>query len=176
MAAKDYPPGIDRGRHLDLSGRARYVWWRRAALLVVAVIPLLALANVFGQVADVSESVSQSGSLAIDSPLRVRGGLLFTSKIVITPRRRLNDAQLYLDNGWFRDMTLNGITPQPSSQSAQGQWQVWDFGTMPAGVAYTIWISWQTDPVNIGTASQTVELYDGKAKLMTTRRTLTIFP
>jgi len=25
-------------------------------------------------------------------------------------------------------MTLNGITPQPSSQGAQGNWQVWDFG------------------------------------------------
>jgi hypothetical protein len=90
------------------------------------------------------------------------------SNVTVTPRYRLSDDQLYLGSGWFTTMTLKGITPQPSSQSAQGQWQVWDFGPMPANVADTIWISWQTNPINVGTHSQAIELYNGKDKLITT--------
>lgn len=101
---------------------------------------------------------------------------MFTTKITITPHYRLTNGQLHLDSGWFVNMTLNGITPQPSSQSAQGQWQVWDFGPMPVNVPYTVWISWQTNPVNFGTHSQTIELYNGKDKLMTTHHTITVFP
>jgi hypothetical protein len=45
----DAPVGIDRARHQDLAGRGHHVWQRRAALVVIAVIPLLGLLNVFGQ-------------------------------------------------------------------------------------------------------------------------------
>ena len=103
----------------------------------------------------------------IDSPAHVRGGLVFTTEIVITPRVPLRDAKLYLDNGWFKGMTFNAVAPQPSTQNAQGRWQVWDFGKIPAATAFHVWISWQTNPTNIGRHSQAVALYDGGAKLMT---------
>lgn len=176
MADADYPPRIDRARHEELTGRTRYVWLRRVAIVLVAVMPVLALVNVFGQHSALTVSVSPAASLGIDSPSRVRGGLIFTTKIVVTPSIQINDGQIYLDNGWFQNMSLNAVSPQPSNQSAQGPWQVWDFGQMPAHTAYTIWISWQTNPVNIGTRSQTIELYDGKDKLMTAHHTLTVFP
>jgi hypothetical protein len=64
------------------------------------------------------------------------GGLIFTTEIVITPHRQLHDARLYLGNGWFEAMTLNGVAPQPSTESAQGRWQVWDFGQLPAATAF----------------------------------------
>jgi hypothetical protein len=138
------------------------VWQRRAALVVViAVIPLLGLLNAFGQRTVFDSAQSAAASMLINSPAHVRGGLVFTTEIVITPHQSLRDARLYLDNGWFEGMTLNGITPQPSSQSAQGRWQVWDFGKIGAGVAYRVWISWQTNPTTVGRRSQDVALYDG---------------
>ena len=106
----------------------------------------------------------------------MRGGLVFTTEIVITPHQSLQDARLYLDNGWFAGMTLNGIAPQPSSESAQGRWQVWDFGKVPAGVAYRVWVSWQTNPTTVGRRSQDIALYDGGTELMTVHRALTVFP
>jgi hypothetical protein len=48
-ARADSPVGIDRERHRDLTGRNRHVWWRRAALLAIAAVPVLALLSVFGQ-------------------------------------------------------------------------------------------------------------------------------
>ncbi len=115
-------------------------------------------------------------SLVINSPAHVRGGLVFTTEIVITPRRQLHDARLFLDEGWFAGMTLMGLTPQPASESAQGRWQVWDFGQLSAGVAFRIWIAWQVNPTNAGRHSQDVALYDGGTLLMTARRAITVFP
>jgi hypothetical protein len=176
MARADSPVGIDRARHQDLTGRNWHVWLRRAGLLIIATVPVLGLLNVFGQHATSVTYQSPAASLLINSPARVRGGLIFTTEIVITPRRPLHDAKLYLDNGWFEAMTLNGVAPQPSTESAQGNWQVWDFGKIPAATAYHVWISWGTNPTNLGQHSQIVALYDGGTQLMTADRTLTVFP
>ncbi len=145
MAGTKSPIGIDRARHQDLTGRNHHVWVRRAALAVIAVVPVLGLLNVFGQHATPITYQSPAASLVIDSPAQVRGGLVFTTDIVITPRQQLTDARLHLNNGWFQAMTLNGIAPQPSTESAQGSWQVWDFGKIPAGTVFHVWISWSVN-------------------------------
>jgi hypothetical protein len=176
MADADIPFGIDRARHQEMTGRNRHVWWRRAALTLVAALPVLGLLNVFGQRAGFASYQGSAASLLINSPAHVRGGLVFTTEIVITPRRQLRDARLFLDEGWFAGMTLNGLTPQPANESAQGRWQVWDFGRLPAGVAFRIWIAWQVNPTNVGRHSQDVGLYDGGTLLMTARRAITVFP
>jgi hypothetical protein len=108
MARVEAPVGIDRARHQDLSGRNYHVWLRRAVLAVVAAVPVLGLLNVFGQHATPVSYQSPSAALLINSPARVRGGLVFTTEIVITPRRQLHDARLYLDNSWFEAMTSTG--------------------------------------------------------------------
>lgn len=172
----DIPVGIDHARHHELSGRGRQVWWRRAALLVIATVPVLALFDVFGQHTAPVAYQNRAASLQVDSPVHLRGELSFTTDIVITPHRQLKDARLYLDNGWFEAMTFNGAVPQPSDQSARGRWQVWDFGTIPAAAPFHIWVSWQVNPTNLGRHSQDVELYDGGTKLMAVQRTLTVFP
>lgn len=172
----DVPAGLNRARHGELAGRAHHAWWRRAALAVVVAVPVLALSGVFGQHAAVVTYRGRAASLQVDSPGRLRGGLVFTTGIAIIPRRQLTDARLYLDNGWFRGMTFNGAIPQPSNQGAQGRWQVWDFGALRAGVAFHVWISWQVNPTNVGRHSQDVQLYDGGTRLVTARRVVTVFP
>ena len=176
MAGAESPVGLDRARHQDLTGRNYHVWLRRAILALIAAVPVLALFNVFGQHATPVSYHSPAASLLINTPARVRGGLVFTTEIVITPRQPLQDARLYLDNGWFQAMTLNGIAPQPSSETAQGRWQVWDFGKIAAATAFHVWISWQVNPTNIGRHAQDVALYDGGTPLMTAQRTFTVFP
>ena len=140
MGEADLPPGIDRARHQSLSGRGRHVWYRRAVLVLITALPVLGLLNVFGQHASPVTFQSPAASLVIDSPAHIRGGLIFTTEIVITPHQQLHDARLYLNNGWFQAMTINGIAPQPSNESAQGSWQVCDFGQLPAATAYRVWI------------------------------------
>lgn len=176
MAGTDVPAGIDRARHHDLAGRRHHVWWRRVVLAGIAAIPVLGLIGVFGQRAVQDHAQADAVSLLVNSPAHVRGGLVFTTEIAITPRRQLSDARLYLDQGWFEGMTLNGVSPQPSSEGARGRWQVWDFGQRPAGVVFRVWIAWQVNPTNVGHHPQDVALYDGGTRLTTVSRAVTVFP
>ena len=176
MPGTDELVGIDPSRHQSLAGRDRYVWARRVALALIAVLPVLALVGVFGQRAVVDSSAVAAATLEVKSPDTVRGGLVFTTEIVITPHNDFKDGQLYLQRGWFANMSLNGVSPQPSNQSAKGDWQIWDFGPMQADQPFRVWISWQTNPTNVGQHAQDVELYDGQTKITTTRHHLMVFP
>ena len=176
MPSTKTPPGIDVARHQQLAGRSREVRLRRTALVVVAVLPVLGLVNLFGQRAEVQTARTSAASLEVKSPTRLRGGLTFTTKIVITPHHDLKDGQLYLDRGWFSNMTFNGLSPQPANQGAQGTWQIWDFGPMLSGVPFTVWISWQANPTNVGHHAQVVELYDGNTELLSAKHSVFIFP
>jgi hypothetical protein len=176
MAQTDELLGIDSARHKELAGRHRYIWWRRVALVVIAVLPILGLVNVFGQRTHIDTSSAAGTTLEVKSPTRVRGGLTFSTEIVITSNHDLQDAVLYLERGWFANMTFNGSSPQPSSEIAQGVWQIWDYGQIQANQPFRIWISWQTNPTNVGGHSQAVELYDGTTKLTSTQHYLTVFP
>jgi hypothetical protein len=176
MSSTQAPPGLQRARHRDLKGRSHHVWQRRVGLGIVACLPVLALLNVFGQRAHSVVSSTPSASLTVNSPTRVRGGLIFTSEFVITPHVALKDARLLLSDGWYQDMTFNGSAPQPSNESAAGHWQVLDYGPMTAGTPYPIFISWQTNPTNVGSHVQDVALDNGKATILTVHRTITVFP
>jgi hypothetical protein len=73
-------------------------------------------------------------------------------------------------------MTLNALQPDPGSQTARGNWQILDFGRLPADTAFHLWIAWQVNPTNAGRHNQDVALYDGGTPLMLVHRTLTVFP
>ena len=176
MTDAQLPVGLDWDHHHHLEGRQRHVWLRRVALLVVAAVPILGLLNIFGQRAAVTTADSAAASLSADSPARVRGGLIFTTKLVITAHGQLNDARLFLARGWFQGMTYNAIAPQPSTQESTGDWVIFDFGRIPARQSVPIWISWQTNPTNVGRHTADLRLYDGSTHVLTLHRTITIFP
>ena len=73
-------------------------------------------------------------------------------------------------------MTLNELQPNPSSQQAQGNWQILDSGKLPAGTAFHAWIAWQVNPANVGRHNQDVALYNGGTQLMIAHRTQMVFP
>jgi hypothetical protein len=176
MADEGVPVGIDRSRHCDLSGRGYHVWSRRFVLTAVAALPVLGLLNLFGQRVDAASYRSALATIKVVSPVHVRGGLIFTTEIVITPREEVHDAQLRLGNGWFTDMTVNAVTPQPSTETSRGRWQVWDFGQLSPDTAFRVWIAWQTNPTNVGSHLETIALYDHTTPLVSGARTVTVFP
>ncbi len=73
-------------------------------------------------------------------------------------------------------MTLNELEPAPGSQQARGNWQILDFGKLPANTAFHVWMAWQVNPTNVGRHAQDVALYDGGTQLMIVHRTVTVFP
>jgi hypothetical protein len=172
----DQPDTIVLKRHRDLEGLSRHPWIRRLLLLLVAVLPVAALLNVFGQRPTTSNASIPAATLSVYSPPRVRGGLMFTTRFHVTAHEDLKDARLVLNPGWIEGMQVNSINPQPINEGSRDGWIVLDLGHIPAGRSYIEFVEFQVNPTNIGHRSQAVELDDGQTKLFTIHRTITIFP
>jgi hypothetical protein len=172
--AVELPHGLDREVHVDR--RQHTPWPRRVAITLLAVFLLAGLFGVFGQVSSVSHAEAPAASLTVDSPTRLRGGLIFTSVITLVTRQQLHDARLVLAPDWFNGMTLNATAPQSSQESSSAQGAIWDYGQIDAGVTTPIWISWQTNPTTVGSRRQDVLLYDGPTLILAVHRTVVVFP
>jgi hypothetical protein len=169
----ELPYGIDRRQHAD---RDRTPWPRRAAITVLAVFCLLALLNTFGQVSAVRSADSPAASLTVDSPERLRGGLIFTTVITVVAHQQIKDARLVLSPGWFNGMTLNAAAPQSSQESSSEQGGIFDYGQLDAGSTTPIWISWQANPTTAGGRSQDVQIFDGDKPVVGVHRSVFVFP
>jgi hypothetical protein len=172
--AVDLPFGLERSRNIEAEGLGP--WVRRVALAVLGAVCLLALLDVFGQRSAMASADSPAALLAVDSPERLRGGLIFTSEFVVTPHRQLQDARIVLSEGWVSGMTLNGIAPQPQADTSTADELVLDLGQMDAGAAQAIWISWQTNPTTVGSRNADIQLDDGTTPLVRIDRTVVVFP
>jgi len=170
------PAGLTLERHRDLQGRARQVWYRRGLVLVLVAIVALALANFFGQHPATSHAESRAASLELQAPTRVRGGLMFQGRFTLVARQDLKTPKLILSPGWFEQMTVNGLEPQPSAQTTRNGAVVLTFDSLQAGQKLVFWTYFQVNPTNIGRRSQDVELDDGNTPLLRLNRKVTIFP
>jgi hypothetical protein len=170
------PDEIVLKRDRDLAGRTWHPWVRRGLLAIVAVPALLALANVFGQHQSSVSTTASAGTLSVNSPSRVRGGLLYTASFTVRARSELQKATLVLDPGWIDGMQVNSINPQPVDEASRGGRVVLDLGHIPAGETVKYFIEFQVDPTTLGTRDQNVELDDGPRQILTQHRTLTVYP
>jgi hypothetical protein len=161
----------------DLRGRRqRLAWQRRTGLAVFSIIPLLALLNVFGQRPETSSASASHASLHVYAPSRARSGNVYAARFTIDAPRELKDATLILDPGWAEAYTVNGMTPQPISQGSTNGKLVFVLGHIPQGHHYTMFLSLQVNPTNVGHRNQRVWLYNGTTQLLVVKRTITIFP
>jgi hypothetical protein len=88
--ASRLPDGLTLERNRDLLGRSGHVWYRRALLSVVAVLPVLALLNVFGQRPTTTSAHALDADLVVTAPARLRSGLVFQVRRGDRARRELN--------------------------------------------------------------------------------------
>jgi hypothetical protein len=172
----DIPDTIVLKRDRDLDGRRNDIWVRRGLFALLAVIPVLALLNLFGQRPQTTEAEAAPALLEVQSPTRVRGGLLYDARFRITARDGLQKATLVLDRGWAEGMTINTIEPAPVSEaSADGRLSL-ELGHVPAGESYVLYMAFQVNPTTVGRHAQDVTLLDGDRRLLHVDRTVTIFP
>jgi hypothetical protein len=173
VAPPPLPFGLDYTRHAVSQGTP---WPRRLVILLMGAFCVLALLNTFGQVATVNRAEGPVASLTVDSPVRLRGGLIFTSVITLVTHQPVQDAKVVLSRGWFDGMTLNAAAPQSSQEASNAQGGVFDYGQLDAGATMPIWISWQTNPTTVGGRDEDVEVFDGSKPLVTVHRSVVVFP
>jgi hypothetical protein len=172
----DVPDGVVLKRHRDLQGRRNEIWVRRGLLALVAVVPLLALLNVFGQRPRTSVAATSAATLKLYAPSRLRGGLLYEARFHVTAHRELKKATIVLDPGWAEGMSINTIEPSPLSEASRNGKLAFELGHIAANQSFLLFMQFQVNPTNVGRRSQDVELDDGDTHLLTIDRTVTVFP
>jgi hypothetical protein len=170
------PDGIVLKRHRDLEGRGHHAWIRRALIVLVGLVPLLALTNLFGQRPHVATATSTAADLELYAPGHVRGGLLWEARFTVTAHRELKDARLELDKGWLEGMTVNTIEPSPVGEGSNDGKLVLDLGHVPSGQRYILFMQFQVNPTTVGSRTLRAELDDGEQSVLTISRRLRIFP
>jgi hypothetical protein len=170
------PDTLTAERHRDLAGRNRHARARRILLLVVALVPLLALLNFFGQRPGSKIVASPSASLKLYVPDRLRSGLIYEARFHIRAAEQLDHAALVLSPGWLEGTTLNTIEPSPANETSQDGRLRLELGKIDAGRSFLLFLQLQVNPTNVGRRSTDVALYDGSTRILTVHRTVTIFP
>ena len=165
---------LDKTR--DLHGRDLEVWARRLVLLAFAVVPLLALFNVFGQSASVATASTSAVKLTVRSPTHVRGGLLYEVRFTIEARQDIKNATLALGGGWANGLTMNTIEPSPTDETSNNGDLSFQLGSIQAGHSFVLHLQYQVNPTTTGTRKQQVALLDGNTPLVSLTRHLTVFP
>lgn len=159
-----------------MAGRERHPAYRRGLLALVAALPILALFNVFGQDPSTATADSGAASLSVTAPTALRSGLIFQVRATIAAHRDLGQPQLVMSPGWWQEMSVNSIEPQPTDQSTSNGAVVLSYGKLAAGQTLTVWLYFQVNPTNVGGHTQNIALYDGSKPLTRLDRSVTVFP
>ena len=150
--------------------------YRRGLLCLVAVIPALAVLNVFGQRPTVTSAHARSADLVVTAPSRLRGGLIFQVRAQVDAHVDIAQPQLVFSPGWWESMSVNSIEPNPSNESSKNGSVVLSFDKLSAGHRLLVWIYFQVNPTNVGDRREDVELEDGSTPIVAVHRSLTVFP
>jgi hypothetical protein len=173
----EIPDQLVLKRDRDLEGRRNDIWVRRGLMALVALVPVLALFNLFGQRPHTKTVVSPAASLEVFAPSKLRGGLIYEARFHIRATEKLKDAFLVLGTGWAEGMSINTIEPSPMGESSDNGRLSFELGPIPAGESHILFMQFQVNPTNVAFGRpQTVELRDGTTTLLSYKRTITVFP
>ncbi len=171
------PDGISLERDRELNGIRSYEpWARRVLLCAVAVLPVLALLNVFGQHPSTSSASSGVANMNVTAPSRLRSGLIFQVRIQITAHRDIKELEIVLNKGWWESVSVNSMVPEPTEEASEEGNVVLSYGKLAAGRQHVNWIYFQVNPTDVAKRSETIELRDGTTPLLAIHRSITIFP
>jgi len=170
------PDGVDLQSARDLKGRGAECWIRRALVALFAVVPVLALFNVFGQSASVASVSTDAVKLTVRSPEHGRGGLLYEVRFTIIAHQDIKNATLALGGGWANGLTINTIEPSPTDETSDNGNLSFQLGPIDAGSAFVLHMDFQINPTTVGSRKQQVALLDGDTVLVSMTRHLTVYP
>jgi hypothetical protein len=170
------PDAIDLSRDRDMQGRGKDLWIRRALFGLIALIPVLALFNVFGQRPTTAKASVPAATLSVYAPTSLRGGLLWEARFHITAHQDLKNAILRLGTGWAEGMSINTIEPGPTGEASHNGQFEFTLGHIPQNHSFILYMQFQVNPTNVGHRSRSVTLFDGNTKLAAVHQKVTIFP
>ncbi len=168
---------LELARHRDLVGRRWGPWVVRGIVAVLAIFVALAAANQFGQQPSTSTASAPGAGLRVSTPSRLRGGLIFQTRVDIRALRDIRRPTLVLGGGWFDGMTLNSYQPPAANQASRGSAVTFAYAPLRAGRRMTVYLEWSVNPTNLAwSRTLPIALDDGAAPLVGLTLHVTVFP
>jgi hypothetical protein len=167
---------LDRARYRDLDRRRVGPWVRRAVIAVFTAWAILALAGLIGQHPKHQSVTAPAASLDLSSPSRLRGGLMYQTRIIVRASRTLQNPRLILDKGFVEGITINTIEPEANQELSRRDSFVLTYNQLSAGDKLTVWLQSQVNPTTVGRRLQSVSLDDGTTQVARITRHTTFFP
>lgn len=164
-------------RHRDLAGRGWEPRTRMAVVAVFVVFVALAAGNQLGQQPSHFGAADTAAAMAVTTPERLRGGLIFQTRVDVTARATIRKPTLVLAGGWFDGMTLNSVQPGPSTQAARGSAVTFAYPKLDAGRRMTVWFEWSVNPTNLAwSRPELMRLDDGVRPIVSVSPSVTVLP
>jgi hypothetical protein len=171
--ADQYPEGIS-ARHASAGANRHASWWRLAPLALVVVAALSGWLG--GAPASTRRVTSAAATFAVTTPDRLRNGMLFETRISAVAKRGIGDAVIAIPAEMWRDVTINGVVPEPVDEEfAGGEFRL-HFGPLGAGKTLGLKIDGQLNPPRFSTTSGRLRLLDGEAELAALPLSLKVIP
>jgi hypothetical protein len=161
------------GRH---PGVMAELWARRVFVTLLALVSVAALLGAFGQQTSDSTAAGPAARLKLAAPSKVRGGLMFQSRVEVQAQRTIGKPRLVLADGWLEGMQMNSVEPDPSQQASRDSAVVLEWNPVQAGKRLVVWLQFQVNPTAAGHRSYDVELDDGPVPLARINRDITVLP
>jgi hypothetical protein len=172
----ELPEGLAAGRHRDLAGRGRYVWTRRAGLLLLCAFIGAALLNVFGQHSQTAVAQGAGTRLTLETPHALRGGDIYQVHLEISTTAGIANLRIHLSQGFLDGFTVNTVSPDASSQAGLNGPVALVYGRLDSGSRMEIFIEAQVNPNTVGRRDWGIDIYDGTRLVTGVHRTITVFP
>lgn len=151
-------------------------WVRRALLVVLLAVVVLALLDRFGQVAGESSVRAPEAVMRLSAPEVIRGGLFFQSRVEIRALADIEHPRLVLDDGWVEGMQVNSIEPSPVGEASRDGRLVLSYDKLSAGDILRVWFQFEVDPTHVGRRSYAIELDDADRPIARLSPTITALP
>lgn len=149
----------DMARVRDLRGRRLHPWGRRALLVAMVALLVVALTGRFGQTEHVMSAPPHAAAkLELRAPQALRSGLMWRGRITVTARTRIEQPELILAPGWVAGMQLNTIAPNATEEASRGDRVVLTYPTLHAGDELVVHLQLQVNPTTSGRQDLSVAL------------------
>ena len=152
------------------------LWARRAVMVLLACVALLALLNRFGQKPTESTARAPAATMTLSAPSTVRGGLFFESRVDVRATRAIEHPRLVLDSGWVEGMQVNSIEPAPVGETSRDGRVVLSYDALAPGDLLRIWFQFEVNPTNVGRRSYAIALDDAERADARLTRDITVLP
>jgi len=175
LADKAFPDGISE-KHLK-TGSPFPLRFRWAMLFALGAVLTLALLGVFGGLKnDVVTASGPDATLEVNTPAILRSGQIYEMRVVAGAKRPIAKPAIAVAESYWRDLTINTLTPTPANESFEDGYFVFEFDPLEAGESIGFKIDGSVNPSLLGGTRGAVEFRDDKRPLAKAGVKLRVYP